>query len=54
MKLWTNKTMIKILIIAILITIVVTAIITSVLMIKFAKPDTAITINWFGIGFKYL
>lgn len=45
-----NKTMIKILIIA----IVVTAIITSVLMIKFAKPDTATTINWFGIGFEYL
>ncbi len=52
MKLWTNKTMIKILVIVIV--IVVTAIITLVLMIKFAKPDTAITINWFGIEFKYL
>ena len=45
MKLWTNKTMIKILVIVIVI---------SVLMIKFAKPDTATTINWFGIEFKYL
>lgn len=49
-----NKTIIKILIIAILITIAITAIITSVLMIKFAIPDTATTINWFGIGFEYL
>ena len=54
MKLWTNKTMIKILIIVILITMVATAIITSVTMIKFAKPDTATVINWFGIEFKYL
>ena len=46
MKLWTNKTMIKILIIAILITIVATAII----MIKTAQPETEIIINWFGIN----
>ena len=50
MKLWTNKTVIKMLIIAILLTMILTAIITAVIMIKTAQPETETIIDWFGIN----
>lgn len=54
MKLWTNKTVIKMLIITILLTMILTAIITAVIMIKTAQPETETIINWFGISWRYL
>ena len=54
MKLWTNNTVIKMLIITIFLTMILTAIITAVIMIKTAQPETETIIHWFGISWKYL